>query len=239
MTTTDAMTDTYSEVQDRLEAAALGELEPAGEQLERFTIEGPRQAEWAMRKLQRAELELQAALEVVDAERTALATYEDELRARHASSTGWAIGLLEDYHRRNLEAELAERIESIRREQPKLTAAELTAAAWAKIKSKTLTTPAGKVAARRKGASAEAVDPDAFIAWARENAPELVAVKFSPDKRLINQAVKLEAVTDDDDLELPVLQLTELDTVITPTGEVVPGLHVAPASITYKVTPTI
>ncbi len=85
---------------------------------------------------------------------------------------------------------------------------------------KSIGTPFGSVQTREAGGGWEIADVDAVLAWASENAPELVKVARSLDLA----GAKRQMVADDD------------GTVVTKgDGEVVPGLKAKPRTLTAQV----
>lgn len=85
-------------------------------------------------------------------------------------------------------------------------------------KAKTLAFPAGTLSAR-KGQPEWVIDDDAFLSWAQDYATDLVRVKHEVDR----SAVKRTLTPD------------ERGVVVDGSGEIVPGVHVEPARVSFKV----
>lgn len=171
-------------------------LEADRPEADRFKITGPRQAEWALLKLAQAARRRDELLEVVAAERDRLAAFEDRARADYSATAEFFEALLTEWHRGTVTAELAAQAAKARAALgDDATPEEVDAAAWPKVKNKTVTLPAGKVAARRTAdrvtlpADAPAAR-EAFTTWARAEVPELVRVKLEPDLTAVARAVK-------------------------------------------------
>jgi hypothetical protein len=88
---------------------------------------------------------------------------------------------------------------------------------------KTIDTPYGVVKSRQGQPSISIQDPAEFIAWAQDGHEELLTVKVTPSLSAVKALAEIEAT---DSLGL---------VAITPDGEVIPGIEITPASVTYKV----
>lgn len=86
---------------------------------------------------------------------------------------------------------------------------------------KSISLPAGTVTSRASSERIDFADVDAFLAWATPNAPSLIQTRREPDKASVKQALTIHD-----------------GKVIDPTtGEIVPGLEVKQAEVTYTVKP--
>jgi hypothetical protein len=88
---------------------------------------------------------------------------------------------------------------------------------------KTIDTPYGAVKSRQGQPSIAVIDPAEFIAWAQAAHPDLLTVKVSPSLSAVKAIAEIEST---DTLGL---------VAITPDGEVIPGVDVTPAAVTYRV----
>lgn len=82
---------------------------------------------------------------------------------------------------------------------------------------KTISLPSGRLKARQ-GQPAWDVDPDHFVAWAIGAIPDLVRVKYEPDKAAMKKLLSVEGPH-----------------AVSAAGEVVPGVTIAPAEVSYRV----
>lgn len=129
--------------------ARVGDPGPAAH----FSVDGPRLANWAMAKLA-----------VYEAERAELAATRDETIAR---MNAWYAHASKDATR------------SIEFFEGHLKAYALHAREDSDGRTKTITTPSGKVATTATAAKVEIGDEDELIVWAKTNAPEAVKTSES------------------------------------------------------------
>lgn len=127
-----------------------------------------------------------------------------------------------------LNARLAERMEALDQQEAWFTEAltiyHRTVLA-ADPEAKTIPTPAGTLKARKGQPGYSYEDEEALLAWAMENASDVVDVPPPPDPRVnknrFKKAIKGSKVSD--------------GVIIMPDGEPVPGVKVTDAEVDYKV----
>lgn len=81
---------------------------------------------------------------------------------------------------------------------------------------KTISLPAGKISTRQPAAR-WIVDSDTFIPWARQSAPDLLRIKEEPNLAEMKAAAGV----------LALIVSEETGTVVTPDGEILPGVEVS------------
>lgn len=142
-------------LEDRLPKPQVIETEenPDGE----FIVNNKAKADWALRKIARAEARLVEDETVAALEIERVAQWIDERRRATENETRWARDALERYHREALAMD--ERL-------------------------KTISLPSGKLKAYKRPDQWD-VDAETFCPWAQDNARELVRVKVEPDKAAI------------------------------------------------------
>lgn len=170
-----------------------------------FRVDSPAAAEWAMRKLAKAQADADEANRQYRAELDRINTWVDREHDRIGRDASFFASLLIDWHRRLCDAELAE------------------AGSWDKVRHKTRRLPSGEVSARQAPDSWAATDEPAFIAWAEANRPALVKVEKSAK---ISEAKKALVAKEIFGTHMA------LD---PHTGEVVPGITVTPGEVHYSV----
>ncbi len=89
-------------------------------------------------------------------------------------------------------------------------------------KRKTITTPYGKVTSRA-GQAKYVIDPDVFLPWAEAEHPEWVKIEKSPRLAEVKAATTVEGTE------------SMGEVAMTEHGEIVPGVTIEPAAVTYKV----
>ena len=189
--------------------AAAYEAPEGDEARAAFRVESPDAAEWAMRKLAKAEAELNDAAALMVTEQRRISEWFTAQRDRISHDAAFFESLLTDWMRRLCDAELAE-----------------VGGDWSKVRHKTRRLPSGEVNARQAPDSWAATDEPAFIAWAETALPELVRVKKSAN--IVNAKAELDAVS--------VKGGSGAIMVINPaTGELVPGITVTPGEVHYSV----
>lgn len=140
----------------------------------------------------------------------------DEYQAAHAAAVA------------RLNARLAERMEALGQQEEWFTEA-LTIYHRTVLandpEAKTIPTPAGTLKARKGQPGYSYEDEEALLAWAMENASDVVDVPPPPDPRVnknrLKKVIKAGKVSD--------------GVIIMPDGEPVPGVKVTDAEVDYKV----
>jgi hypothetical protein len=89
-------------------------------------------------------------------------------------------------------------------------------------KRKSISTPYGKVSSRA-GQVKYVIDPDVFLPWAEAEHPEWVKIEKSPRLAEVKAATTVEGTE------------SMGEVAMTEHGEIVPGVTIEPAAVTYKV----
>lgn len=197
-----------------------------------YHLETLAHADWAARRLARAQASIEDLRALADLERRRIAEWLETATARHAADVEWFAGLLEDWHRRTVAADL---------EAAGADVTDPDEKAWRRLKSKTVPLPSGWTLAATRHAQAVTIDPQAdeeardgaarFVSWALQHEDEavldLTRSTTVPAKDAINAAVKAGT-----------LVLTASgNVVLADSSEVVPGLVAEPVTVTFKVRP--
>lgn len=192
------MTTAERDLQDHIEA---GLPRPEVESVDasnavRFIIKTKAQADWALRKIAQRRKALTEDEALYALERKRLDEWIASRRDSATSETDHFVELLEEFHR------------SILAEDER---------------AKTISLPSGSLTSRAGQMKWTVTDPEAFIAWAEENALELVRVKKEPAlneiKKALTPKVAEEAIE---------------GVAVSPDGEIVPGVKVEPQPRTFK-----
>jgi phage host-nuclease inhibitor protein Gam len=210
------VTMTQTTLEDFLTAQAAPPAEPVtDEERARFSIDGPRLAGWALRRLARAEGEA-ARIRSEAADRIALVKqWETQALAGPTRDATFFEGLLTDWHRRQLEPALAEALDRYTAAHPDASPDEALAAVWKKVDAKTVKLPDGTISARKTPEGVEVVDADAVVAWAvAEGHADLV--RQTPALAELKRLPRSNGV------------------VVSPDGDPVPGVVPKPGRIDYS-----
>lgn len=177
-----------------LPAVPLDEFDPAPPVLdadrERWRIEDDSAAEWALRKLASLRGKMEENRRIAEAERQRIDSWLEHANESLTRDAAYFEGVLGEYA-------LRQRSDADR---------------------KSISLPHGMVKTRASSRKYDVTDTDAFLSWARENAPVLIRVTEAPHKS--NFEVCLD-VRDGHVIEVE-------------TGEIVPGLAASdlPPSVT-------
>lgn len=156
------LTETYEvdvESQIALREADVTREDPPS--VQRFIIDDEDKANWALRKLARLEADRAAAEEQARLERERIAVWLESQTAKLDREASFFKGLLEQFHRNQLNVDPAK---------------------------KTIQLPAGTLKARKAPDKVEVLD--GFITWATMNdRKDLLRVKVDPDKAAIKDAL--------------------------------------------------
>lgn len=167
----DHLGDTYDvdiEAQLALRLPAVEALAPdapavvSGQVHERFIVDNDDKAQWALRKLAQLQAELDDVEEQVVRERRRIDEWHEAQLKKHAPAIQLFESMLLDYHRARREAD---------------------------PKCKTINLPAGTLHSRATKSKAEIEDVEAFIAWAKDERPDLLRTKLEVEKAKVNDAV--------------------------------------------------
>lgn len=143
-----------------------------------FRVEGPEQAAWAARKLAKANKEIADVADQVTAEQLRIVEWASKATASAHRDRAFFEALLQDWHRRLLDRELAED----------------AGGDWDRVKHKSRTLPNGVTVAARRNPDSWAVERDVFVPWAEAHGlGDLVKVEKSPR---IAEAKKALTVTE-------------------------------------------
>ena len=143
-----------------------------------FRVEGPEQAAWAARKLAKARAEMLAIENQVDAEIERIRRWQHDAERQADRDFNFFTFLLQDWHRRLLDRELAED----------------AGGDWDRVKHKSRTLPNGVTVAARRNPDSWAVERDVFVPWAEAHGlGDLVKVEKTPR---IAEAKKALTVTE-------------------------------------------
>jgi len=164
------------------------------EQREQFRIKDDAEAIWAMRKLKHYRDQISANCDLAVAERIRINEWEERVNTRIGAEFDYFTAILIRYGREQREAE----------------------------GRKSIDTPFGVVKSRQ-GQPKWEVDDAEFIAWAKENSPDLVRVKEEPALAEIKKRFEIA-----DTATLGVVAVSE-------DGQIVPGVRVTPVGISYSV----
>lgn len=213
MTTTEPTT-----LDEFLTAAAAPVDEPrTEEERARFSIDGPRTAGWALRRLAHARSQADR-IRAEAADRIALVKeWETRTLAGPTADAAYFEGLLVDWHRRDLEPRVADALDRYCAARPDLGPDEALAAVWAKVKDRTVKLPDGSVGARRNPDGVEVVDADALVAWAVAEG-HLELLNIAPAKAALKKLPRSGG------------------RVVGPDGEAVPGVIPKAGAIVYAAT---
>ena len=134
--------------------AAFAPPEAEGDEgQQRFVIDGPKTAEWALRKLARLRGQMVANADLANEERRRITEWLEGENAKLQRDASFFEGLLTEYHRHVLEAE---------------------------PDRKTIALPAGKLVARKQPDRWDFSDD--FIGWAVSHRRDLVRVRYEVEK---------------------------------------------------------
>lgn len=167
---------------------------PAGaiEPPSRFVIDDENKANWALRKMAQIDARRVEIAEQANRERERIDAWEKRVMDPLDRDLMFFSGLLTEFHRAQLEAD---------------------------PDRKTIDLPAGKLFSRA-GQQKWLVDNDAFLEWARENAPNLIRQKEEPDKTALKKAFSVNM----GDVS---------GAAVSEDGEIVPGIEVTPANTSF------
>ena len=176
---------------DPIEYDSAFTVAPEGEERERFVVQDDSQAAWAMRKLM-ALRKRQADIDALAEEEAArIGSWHLHASSGLVADTNYFTGILTEYARKQRDD----------------------------FDRKSISLPYGTVKSRASSRRVEVTDADAFIAWARTNAPTLIRVKEEPDKAAIKASFDSSS-----------------NLIVDPsTGEVVPGVAVAVSDTTFTI----
>ena len=174
-----------------MSAVSVDEFDPVEVPRERFVVDDDSSATWAMRKALAAQRAIDEVQAIAAAEVERITAWAERETAGHQHDYDYFAGLLIAYG-------MAQRQEG----------------------RKSVSLPYGKITSRA-GSKSTQIDPEVFVPWAKEHAPDLVKVetKETPIKAAI---AKAGTVTDD-------------GVLVTADGEVVPGVTVTTGDVTYNV----
>jgi hypothetical protein len=161
-------------------------FEPEGEEhqdRERYAIGGMNEADWALRKLAQARWQMRQNEKLAAAEKERIREWLEAANTGPERDATYFESILRNWH----EEQLAE--------DPK---------------RKTISLPAGKLAAAKNPDSIEVGSE--FIPWALEHRPEWVRTKHEPNKTEIKEAAGVDPET----------------------GEIAPGVSVVPGELRWK-----
>ena len=161
---------------------------------ESFRIKDDAEAIWAMRKAKHFRDQIAANCNLAALERTRIDEWEERVNTRLGAEFDYFQAILIRYGREQRDSE----------------------------GRKSIDTPFGVVKSRQ-GQPKWEVDDEEFIAWARENSPDLVRVKEEP--ALAEMKKRFEVA---DTATLGVV-------AVAADGQIVPGIRVTPVGISYSV----
>ena len=161
---------------------------------EQFRIKDDAEAIWAMRKAKHFLDQIHANGKLADVERIRIDEWEERVNTRLGAEFDYFQAILIRYGREQRDAE----------------------------GRKSIDTPFGVVKSRQ-GQPKWEVDSDEFIAWARENSPDLVRVKEEPALAEMKKRFEISETA-----TLGVVAVSE-------DGQIVPGIRVTPVGISYTV----
>lgn len=142
-------------------------FEDTEEQRERFKIDGPGTASWALRKLGQARRQIVDNQDLYAAEVARLDEWVEDACKAPERDVAFFEGLLRDWHEEQLAAD---------------------------PKRKTVSLPGGQLVAA-KNPDSMVIDNETFMPWALEDKPEWVRTKHEPDKAAIKKACGVDAET--------------------------------------------
>lgn len=173
----------------------IEEVPEDDEYRERFKVTDDSQASWAMRKLLSIRNKMGENESIADSERTRIDTW-----------------LFNANHKFDKDVEYFEFILTEYAQQQR-----------SEIGRKSIDTAYGIVKSRSTQAKFKVTDEESFFAWAKDNMPEAVIIKFTPSLSVLKSATTIEA--------------TELLGLVAMTGdgEIIPGVQVEPAGINFSV----
>ncbi len=156
---------------------------------ERFRITDDGAAEWALRKLHAFRAKMEENRRIAEAERQRIDSWLEHANEALATDAAYFEGILSEYA-------LAQREDG----------------------RKSVALPHGTLKTRASRRRFDVADAEAFLAWARDNAPHLIRVTEAPKKSDFGE----------------VLDVQEGHVIDTQTGEIVPGVAASdePPSVT-------
>lgn len=168
-------------------SVSLTDFDPIPVERETFIVDNDAKADWALRRLGSIRKQIAEAEALAEAERERVQSWLDHVRHSFEADITYFEGQLRQYG-------------EIQREAGR----------------KTVDLPHGKIKTRQVSAKFEVVDKDSFLAWARDNAPDLIKVTEAPSLSAMNSTLA---------------KAQGADAAVTPDGEVVPGVSVTPATV--------
>lgn len=163
------------------------------ETVEPFKVDSLDKAAWAMRKYRQAAQRKARNVELADAEHERIQTWLESANKRHEDAMAFFAGHLEGFARQ-------ERLEG----------------------RKSVSLPDGEVKSRAKSWTLD-VEKDTFVAWAKDDHPDLLRVSYAPDMAALKERLAVAGPT-----------------VVDPdTGEAVPGITVIPETVSYVIAPSL
>jgi hypothetical protein len=154
--------------------------------------DGAARANWHLRHLDRIERLRLEARRAFDAELDRIERRREEVDAVYERRAEWHRRPVRDWHRAILAADPTRKTITL---------------AYGELRSRTPQKPAVHVA-----------DRDAFIGWARDHAPALLAITYSPDRKAIEAAIGSSLAAAGSPMQ------GESVPIVTGDGEIVPGV---------------
>lgn len=193
------------DVEQEIELAGHPQDHPELQQTQRFIVDDETKAEWALRKLARAEADLERDKAIALAEIEKVSVWLDARRNITQRQIDFFKSLLREFHTNELASD---------------------------PKRKTISLPSGTLRARKAPEKWVVEDESAFVTWAKDNLPEAVRIREEAAKSEIKKLLSISSVERLTGEGQPAFCATYGDTGEIVPGVIVVPVH---GGVTYNV----